>query len=170
MSWKTALSFIAFVTLLILLTGWLTINRILPVETSLNYSTDESNFIQFWLKLAVLIGIVLPGVALLIFWRNCDPRKILGFYLLVLVIQIVTEAVFSRVLFPSIVVTIGTFYTAFRIWQLWQGQQIMATTAELGTGSRTLLRALLGLMLIFWSSNLIMLFTLPWQKILSGNL
>lgn len=166
MNWKTALLFIALVTILILLTGWLTINGVLPIKTSLDYSTGESRFIQFWVGLAILIGILIPVTVLFVFWRSSAPRKIIGFYLLVLVIQIVTEAVFSSVLFPSIVVTIGTVYTAFRVWQLWHSLQIIATTAELGTGSRTLLRGLLGLMFIFWSSNLIMLFTLPWRKIL----
>jgi hypothetical protein len=166
MSWKTTPLFIALVTILILLIGWLTINGVLPIKTSLDYSRGESQFIQFWIWLAILIGILIPVIVLFVFWRSSAPRKIIGFYLLVLVIQIATEAVFSSILFPSIVVTTGTVYTAFRIWHLWQGQQIIATTTELEPGHRTVLRGLLSLMLIFWSSNLIMLFTLPWQKIL----
>ncbi len=131
----------------------------------MDYSNSELKFIKFWLKLAILIGILLPGATFFVVFRHLKPRKVLGFYLLVLIIQIVTEQIFSTMFFPSTVVIIGTIYTTFRLWQLWQGQQVIATSTELGISSRRLLRGLLWLMLIFWLSNLIMLFVLPWSSI-----
>lgn len=153
-------------TLIVLLTGWLTMSRVLPIKMTLDYSRAELNFIQFWVKLAIFIGIALPGAAFFVWIRHSEPRTVLGFYLLVLIIQVVTEQILSKMLFPSIVVTIGTIYTAFRLWQLWQGQQLVAATTELGVLSHGLIGGLLWLMLLFWLSNLIMLSVLPWPIIL----
>ena len=63
LNWRTTLSFVAFATLLILLIGWLIINGTLPVKLAINYSDWASKFIQFWVVLAILIGILLPGIA-----------------------------------------------------------------------------------------------------------
>lgn len=166
LSWKTTLSFITLATLLILLTGWLTMSGSLPIKMNISYSNWESNFIQFWVGVAILIGILLPGTAFFVLIRHSDLRKVLSLYLFVLIIQIMTEQVLSSMFFPSIVVTIGTIYTAFRLWQLWQSQQLVAATTQLGIRSRWLLGSLLWLMLLFWLSNLIMLLVLAWPSIL----
>jgi hypothetical protein len=63
--------------------------------------------------LAIAIGLILPSVAWLIWFKHPQPRKILGFYLSVLIIQILTEQIFSSVVFPSLVVIIGAIYTHF---------------------------------------------------------
>ena len=164
--WKTALSFVALATLLILLIGWLTISGALPVKLVINYSDWASRFIQFWIVAAISIGLILPGIAFLVWIRHPEPRLILGLYLLVLIIQIATEHVLSSVLFPSIVVITGSIYTAFRLWQLWQGQQLMIRVAQTGTHSRTIMRGLLWILLLFWSSNLLVLLVLVWPSIL----
>lgn len=116
--------------------------------------------------MAILVGLLLPGIAFLVWIRQKELREFLGFYLLVLIIQIVTEQVLSSVLFPSIVVVTGSIYTAFRVWQLWQGQQLMTTTAQPDTRIRTIIGSLLWLLLLFWSSNLIMLLVIAWPSIL----
>lgn len=165
-SWKITLSFVSIVTLTILLIGWLIMSDALPLSQVIHYSEPQTNFIRLWVRIALAIGVLLPVIGFLVWIRDRDSRKVLGFYLLVLIVQIVTEQILSSVWFPSIVVIVGTLYTIFRLWQLWQGQQLIASTAQLGTGSGTILRGLLWLMLLFWFSNIIMLLIVAWPSIL----
>ena len=166
LTWKTTLSSVILTTLLILLIGWLIINGTLPVKQVMDFSDWAINFIQFWVLVAIFIGLLLPGIAFFTWIRQKELRRVLGFYLLILIVQIVTEQVLSSVLFPSIVVVIGSIYTALRLVQLWQSQQLMTTTAQHGTLSHTLISSLWWLLLLFWSSNLIMLLVLAWPSIL----
>ena len=165
LSWKTTISFLCLATLLILLIGWLTITGVLPIKTAIDYSNEESNFIQVWVVIAIVVGLLLPGIVFSVWIRHREPRKVLGFYLLVLLVQIVTEQVLSGVLFSSIVVPIGTIYTAFRLWQLWQGQKLLAADSQTVVPHRKLMYVLLWLILLFWLSNLVMLLVLPWPII-----
>lgn len=165
-TWKITFSFVTLATLLILLIGWLIKNNALPVKTIINYNTWETNFIQFWIWVALVVGLLLPAIAFLVWMRRPEPRKILGFYLLVLLVQIITEQVVSSVLFPSLLVIIGTIYTIYRLWQLWQGQQIVNTDTQLNTPNRRILRSLLQLLLLFWSINLTILLFLCFPSIL----
>lgn len=164
--WKTTLSFIGIATFLILLFGWLVTQGVLPFKTILEYSNFGLKFIRVWLRIAIFIGIVLPATAFLIWIRNREVRKVFGFYLFVAIAQIATEGILSSLWFGSIVVPIGTLYTAFRIGQLWQGQRAIDTTPQLTPMSRTSIEGLLWILLIFWSLNLIMLFVLSWPRIL----
>ena len=116
--------------------------------------------------MAICIGLLLPGIAFFVWIRQKELWKFLGLYLLVLSVQIVTEQVLSSVLFPSIVVVIATIYTTLRLLQLWQAQGLMSATDRPGTGSRTIMGSLWWLLLLFWSSNLIVLFVLAWPGIL----
>lgn len=166
LNWLTTLSFLTFATLLIILTSWLGISGALPIKMAMAYSNSEFNFIRVWMGLAISIGVLLPSAAFFVWIRHPEPRKVLGFYLLVLIIQIMTEVVLSSVLFPSIVVFIGTIYTPFRLWQLWQGQQILAINTQLSLHNRRLLVYLLWLTLLFWLSNLIILLVIAWPSVL----
>lgn len=166
LSWKTTISFLSLATLLILLISWLTISGVLPIKMAIDYSPKESNFIQVWVVIAIFVGILLPGTAFVAWIRHPEPRLVLGFYLLVLLVQIVTEQVLSGVLFSSIVVPIGTIYTAFRLGQLWQGQKLLATNSQTVVPYQKLMYVLLWLILLFWLSNLLMLLVLPWRLIL----
>lgn len=166
LTWKTTFSFVTLATLLILLIGWLIKNNALPVKTVINYNTWETNFIQVWIWVAIVVGLILPSIAFLVWIRRPEPRKILGFYLLVLLVQIITEQVLSSLLFPSLLVIIGTIYTIYRLWQLWQGQQLVSTNTQLNTPNWKILRSLLQLLLLFWSINLIILLVLCLPNIL----
>lgn len=166
LNWKTTLLFLTFATLLSWLSGWLTMSGALSIKVTIDYSISELNFIRCWVKLAAFIGILIPSIAFLVWFRYPQSRKVLGFYLLVLIIQIVTEQCLSNILFPSIVVIIGTVYTAFRLWQLWQGQQLIRENLRFGLGNQKILVSLLWIMLLFWLSNLVMLLILPWPKVL----
>lgn len=165
-TWKKTLLFVACSTVLLLALNWLILSDTLPIEKTIDYSALQANFIQIWIKLAAFIGLLLPIIAFFVWWRYLDRRKILGFYLVVLIVQIAVEMIVSRVLFPSLVVMSGTIYTAFRIWQLWQGQQLVKAEVQINNYPSTIFSSLLWLLLLFWSSNLIVLFTVAWPTIL----
>lgn len=166
LTWKTTFSFITLATLLILLIGWFIKNRVLPVKTVIDYSAWETNFIQFWISAAIVAGLLFPGIAFLVWLRYPEPRKILGFYLLVLLVQIITEQVLTSILFPSLLVIVGTIYTVYRIWQLWQSQQVVNINTQLNTFSQRVLKSLLQILLVFWSINLTILLVLCFPAIL----
>lgn len=166
MNWKTILSFIVGATLLTLLSGWLMATNILPIQTEIAYSEAERSFLKIWIQVAIAIGLVLPGVAFLVWIRNPNLRTVLGFYLLVMGIQIVTEQICSRIFSASLLVIVGTIYTTFRVWQLWQGQHFLRANARSGNVSFAVAQGLLWLMLLFWSANLIFLVLVGWLRIL----
>ena len=166
LTWKTTFSFITLATLLILLMGWLIKNQVLPVKTVIDYSAWETNSIQFWIWVAIGVGLLLPGIAFFVWLRHPEPRKILGFYLLVLIVQIITEQVLSSILFPSLLIIIGTIYTVYRIWQLWQSQQVVNTNTQFNRFSQRVLKGLLQLLIFFWSLNLTVLLLLCFPAIL----
>ena len=165
MTWKTILSFIASATLLTLLSGWLIGANVLPIQTKLIHSEAEESFVQIWFQVALMIGLLLPGVAFLMWIRRPKTRTVFGFYLLVLGIQIVTEQICIRVFSSSLLVIVGTLYTGFRVWQLWQGQQVLRAIAQSRNRERVA-RGLLWLLLLFWSANLIVLLVTGWLRIL----
>ena len=169
MNWKTVISFILLATLLTILMGWIVSIEGLPISQSINYNNAELQFIQIWIWIALAIGLILPAIAFLLGFNRPEVRKFFGFYLFVLIIQILTEQIVSSIWFPSLVVTIGTIYTVFRVWQLWQGKQF-AIDIQLDGFSHKLMSGLLWLLLLFWSSNLIMLLTLGWSSILRFKL
>lgn len=165
-TWKTTLLFVTCATLLLLPLNWLMLGDTLLIKKAIDYSISQTNFIRVWLKIALFIGLLLPGVAFLVWHDYPEPRKIMGFYLVVLIVQIAAESILSRVLFPSLVVISATIYTVFRIWQLWQGQQLVMA-GQTNNHNTMIFSSLLWLLLFFWSSNLIVLFTVAWPSILS---
>ena len=165
MTWKKILLFIVSATILTVLSGWLIGSNFLPIQIEINYSEAERSFVQIWVQIALVIGLLLPGLAFLVWIRHAETRLIFGFYLLVLAIQIITEQLVSRVFSSSLLVIVGTLYTLFRVWQLWQGQQFLKVAQN--NNIRTQIAAsLIWLLLLFWSSNLIFLFLVAWLKIL----
>ncbi|MCC5663024.1 hypothetical protein LC653_03495 [Nostoc sp. CHAB 5784] len=166
MTWKTTFLFMVLATLVVILVGWLTSIGILPISQMINYSDAGLRFIRVWILLAIAIGLIVPTITFVIWFKYPEIRKIFGFYLLVLIIQIVTEEIVSRVWLPSLVVIIGTLYTAFRVWQLWHEQQFIKSTDFVERGNFRIISSVLWLLLLFWSSNLIMLLTLSWPSIL----
>ncbi|MGF2034214.1 MAG: hypothetical protein RMZ43_002625 [Nostoc sp. CmiVER01] len=167
MTWKTAFLFMVLATLVVILVGWLTSIGILPISQMINYSDAGLRFIRVWILLAIAIGLIVPTITFVIWFKYPEICKIFGLYLLVLIIQIVTEQIVSKVWFPSLVVVIGTLYTAFRVWQLWHEQQfIKSTDFVVERGNFRIISNVLWLLLLFWSSNLIMLLTLSWPSIL----
>ena len=50
MTWKTILLFIVSATLLILLSDWLIVANLLPIQTAINYSEAERSFLKIWVQ------------------------------------------------------------------------------------------------------------------------
>jgi hypothetical protein len=162
--WRTLLAFVVIATLIMMLVGWLTSNRLLPIRQTIEYSEVELNFIKGWMQLAIAIGLVLPTIAFITWFKRPEIRKIFGFYLLLIVIQIATEQIISEFWLSSLVVVTGTLYTAFRVWQLWQSLQLIRTSQD--RSQYRLISSVLWLLLFFWSSNLIVLFAIAWPSVL----
>lgn len=165
MTWSAALLFTLFATLLTIVVGWLTLAGKVPIQPKLVFKDAGQRFMQVWIKLAIGLGIILPSLAWMIWIQDPEPRHILSLYLVVLLIQVVTEQIAGSIGLSGLVVTIGTLYTIFRLWQLWLGWHLV------GIGSwnpltQDLTIALLCLLGVFWFSNLIMLLTLGWSSVL----
>ncbi|MEG4119238.1 hypothetical protein QUA43_17410 [Microcoleus sp. N9_B4] len=167
MDWKTILSFIIGATLLTLLSGWLMAANLLQIQTQIAYSEAELGFVKIWIQIAIVIGLLLPVIAFLVWIHNPNMRTIFGGYLLVMVIQIVTEQICSRIFSPSLLLIIGTIYTTFRIWQLTVAKQkFLTVNPQNGNVNFYIAYCLLWLMLVFWSANLIFLLVVGWLRIL----
>lgn len=165
-SWKATLLYIALITLVVFLIGWLKIGNILPINSNFNYTESEYELVKDWILLAIAFGIILPGVTLLVFWKIPEIRTIWSFYFVVVFVQLLTEYVLSRLLFQSIVVMVGSLYSAFRVWQLWSNQQLLIITTDMSMVSHVLMISILWLMLIFWLSNIIVNFVIFRRKLL----
>ncbi|MBD2081836.1 hypothetical protein [Leptolyngbya sp. FACHB-17] len=166
MSWKTVFSFALFATLLTIALGWLISIRALPIAQTIYFNDAERRFMGVWIWLAITLGIILPGIAWIAWFKDPQIRKILGLYLATLIIQILTEQISSSFGVPSLVIAIGTVYTIFRIWQIWRSQQLISQVSR-NVASRKGMTVLLWILGLFWCSNLIMLSTIGWSSVLS---
>ncbi|MDB9315103.1 hypothetical protein PN462_18455 [Spirulina sp. CS-785/01] len=162
---KTTLIFCLIATGVVLLIGGLTQFNQLPLLEGINLSPRRLEFIRGWLLAAIAIGIILPLGVVLRWRRDRAVRHLWGYYVLVMLVQLVTEQVLSFLLFPSIVVSIGTLYTLFRLWQLVRLQQLCTPASPLQLPQKRLQNALVWLLLFFWGANLIILFTITWPAI-----
>ncbi|AFZ35346.1 hypothetical protein Sta7437_1788 [Stanieria cyanosphaera PCC 7437] len=156
--WLTVWLFIAIATCLSGGVGWLVKHQILKLKPIMAFSETQWQFMRIWVKVALVIGVILPTVMLVVFWERSLSRQFFSCYLLAVVVQLTSEISFSRWLCPSVVVTIGTVYTGFRIWQLWSGINLVSYPQPwLG---------FLWLVLLFWVANLIMLLTMAFPSIM----
>jgi hypothetical protein len=157
----TLISFLGIATFLSMGIGWSVKTGRLPLRAMMAFSDRQWQFLRVWVKVALGIGAIVPLMMLVAWWHELSVRQFLFSYLVVLVIQLVSEASFSRLLVPSVVVPIGTLYTIFRIWQLWEGLQIVNYSQPwLG---------LLWLVLLFWITNLIMLLFMAIPSLISDS-
>ncbi|BAU65013.1 hypothetical protein STA3757_23920 [Stanieria sp. NIES-3757] len=156
--WHTVWSFIAIATGLSGGVGWLAKHQILKLKPIMAFSETQWQFMRIWVKVALVIGVILPAIMLVVFWERSLPRQFFSCYLVAVAVQLVCEMSFSRWLCPSVVVTIGTVYTGFRIWQLWSGINLV-TYPQPWLG-------LLWLVWLFWVANLIMLIAMAFPSIL----
>lgn len=121
----------------------------LPFTAEIGFSEQQWQFLRWWVKLALVIGVLLPIALFIQAWGNASALMFWGIYLLVVAVQLISEAALSRWLVPSIVVPIGFFYTAFRLWQLQHGFTQLSLSGLAFVG-------FVGVV-VFWTVNLVML-------------
>lgn len=155
-------------TLFILITTGLAIGygfgvkaRRLPFTAEIGYSEKQWQFLRWWVKLALIAGVLLPICLLVPTWRQPSSWVFWGSYLLIVAVQLIIERVFSRWLVPSVVVPIGVFYTAFRLWQLLSG------FTQLTFSYLTLVG--FGVVVLFWVANLVMLMVMVIPTVFVGE-
>ena len=164
MTWRASAIFVVLATLSAITTGYLTSVDWLPIAQTIDFTDSGVRFIRVWMSLAITIGVILLTLTLAVGFRQAKVRRIFGFYLLLLIVQIITEQVLGQTWMPSLVILIGTLYTAFRVRQLWQGLRLIRLDQEQRTKHK-LLTGVVWLMFCFWLSNLVMLLTLAWPTI-----
>lgn len=150
--------FILFTTCLAIGYGFGVKAQYLPFTAGVGFNVSQLQFLRWWLMLAWIAGIVLPIILLIQARKQATSRVFWGGYLLTLFIQIISEGVLSRWLVPSVVVPIGFFYTAFRLWQLFDAFGKL-------TWSRLTLVAF-RVVILFWAANLVMLSVLSIPTVL----
>lgn len=151
-NWFTVFSFCAIATLLSVSYGWLVKKEKLPLNSVMAFNDTQTQFIKVWAKVAGLIGIIIPVLMWIVFWNEPTVRNFFNCYLVAVVVQLASETGFSRTLCKSVVVVIGTLYTAFRIWQLWSGLHLIIYPQPWFS--------LLWFDFLFWIANMIMLTTM----------
>ncbi|HTL87812.1 MAG TPA: hypothetical protein VL134_00315 [Leptolyngbya sp.] len=129
--------------------GWGVRANRLPFTAKIGFSEKQEKFLQKWVKLALVAGVLLPIGLFAQAWGQPFSGKVWGNYLLIVAVQLVSERFFSQWFVPSVVVPIGFFYTAFRLWQLLDGFTHLAWSPWTGIG--------FSLVVLFWAANLVML-------------
>ena len=163
-TWRMSIGFVVLATLILIAFGYLSSAGLIPMARASESELVRLPLLTVWMNLAIFIGVVLPVVCFVIGFKYSKLRKVYGFYFLVLGIQIATEQLVSQYWISNLVVLVGTLYTAFRIWQLWTGIQLV----KIGQGRSLRYRlsaSILWLNLCFWTSNLFVLLLLIWLSI-----
>ncbi|MEH1840182.1 MAG: hypothetical protein V7L20_15800 [Nostoc sp.] len=153
--------FIGITIVLALAYGFGVKARRLPFTAEIGFNQTQLQFLRWWVKLALVAGILLPICLLALSWRQPSSWVFWGSYLLIVAVQLICEGVFSRSLVPSIVVPIGFFYTAFRICQLLDGFTQLTFSSLTSVG--------FGIVVLFWVANLIMLMVMAIPTIFTGS-
>lgn len=104
-----------------------------------------------WLKLVVIIGIMVPVIAILVWGVSQRYTSVLQAflpYLLMLGLQIASEIVTLKQFHSCIWVTIPCWYLPYRVWQLYTGLSLISPESEL-----IWVQGLLWLEIILWIFN-----------------
>ncbi len=124
----------------------------LPFSTEIGFNNEQLMFLNWWIKLAVVFGILAPITLCIQTWGQPTAWSFWGSYFLVVAVQLASESGFSRWLVSSAVVPIGFCYSAFRLWQLLDGFHQLSLS-HLGMLEFTSV-------VLFWMANVVMLMTL----------
>lgn len=115
--------------------------------------------LDLWVQLSAVVSLLLPLVVLAIWRRSPDVRQTYVPYILLMVIHSISEFAFA-LLFGGINMLVGFTYTTYRIYQLWSAQRFMAASTEPRGASHAIVRGVLVLGLIFWSTNFLFVGTI----------
>ena len=133
----------------------------LPFSAEIGFSEQQLLFLKWWVKLALIAGVLLPLALCVQAGGKPDSLMFWGSYLLVVAVQLISERVFSQWLVKSVVVPIGFCYTAFRLWQLLDGFTQLSLSRLAGVGFA-------GVVLL-WIANLVMLMTIAIPTVYQGH-
>lgn len=156
-------SFVAGATALLALFGWLAGRGALPWfrrgEPPLfrEFSAQARAVLGAWLGTLAVLTLVLPLASAFAWRRHEAIRHTMVPYALVLLIQIATEAVFSRLLFPNIVAVVGLTYTPYRLRQLARAREVLRVADASTETGRRVARLLASVGLALWAANLVFL-------------
>ncbi len=108
------------------------------------------SWFQTWLSVVLVVGIVLPVVAIAIWgWqRNLVVVIVFASYLVMLGLQIVTEIIMSKRFHSPIWVTVPCLFLTYRFWQLYEGVTLVSLDSNL-----IWVKYLLILELVLWIFN-----------------
>lgn len=157
-NWEDA-SFVAWVTALLAVFGWLAGRGTLPWfrrgEESLSgsFSAGGRKLLGAWIGSLALFTLVLPLASSFVWGRQEGVRRAMVPYALVLLVQIATEATFSRLFFPNIVAVVGLSYTPYRLRQLLRARKTLKVPG-VSTFGRRVARVLATVGLVLWTANL----------------
>ncbi|HEY9850276.1 MAG TPA: hypothetical protein V6D28_12500 [Leptolyngbyaceae cyanobacterium] len=106
---------------------------------------------KIWFGTIQILGILLPFVAMVLWgvlWGYSSVLTVLIWYFIMLALQIISEIVTLRKFQSVVWVMVPYLYLPYRIWQLYEGLQILNPTSEL-----IWIRYLLILEIILWTAN-----------------
>ena len=153
--------FILFATSLAISYGFGIKAQRLPFSAEIGFSEQQWSFLKWWVKLALVAGVLLPIALCLQGWRQPSSLTFWGSYLLVVAVQLISERIFSQWLVSSTVVPIGFCYTAFRLWQLLDGFTRLSLSPLAWVGFICVV--------LFWIANLAMLMTVAIPTVYKGR-
>ena len=155
------LAFAAAATAGSALVGWLAARGALPVFGGAGFGGTLPGWgeaaLGVWMAAVALVSLGLPAVTLAAWGREAAVRRALLAYMVVLVVQISVEMVFSGVFFTDIVVLTGVVFTGYRLRQLGGACRRFAAASGPSALGRAAVRCCLALGLVFWSANLVFL-------------
>jgi len=89
---------------------------------------------KIWFGTVQLLGILLPLVVMLVWgvwWGYGSVLSVLGWYLIMLVLQITSEIVTLRQFHNVVWVMVPYLYLPYRFWQLYEGLTILGSANDL---------------------------------------
>lgn len=159
---NTNAMFILVATIFLTLAGWLMQAGILPslIETSLSQRYSPWNTLiplKIWMQLAVVLSLILPIFVLLVCWREAIVRRMMLFYIGVMLVHILTEMAFTKLGLPKMNFIIGFIYTSYKLWQLWYYQQCITKEKIFRGIKRGFVMAIFVGGIVFWTLNWVFL-------------
>lgn len=128
------LLFLVVTTSFLIFIGWMW-------RTSKPFNIPEPlpAWFKTWLSIVLVIGVVLPLLAMLVYWGNQSVLQAFIPYFVMLGLQILSETVTLKRFHSCVWVTIPCLYLPYRIWQLHTGLILLGDESGLVWVQRLLL-------------------------------
>lgn len=125
-------------------------------ETSLSQQYSPWSTIvplHAWMRLAFTLSFILPLVVLLFLWQWDAVRRMLLLYVGLLLAQIPSELLFTKLGLPGMNFVVGFTYTSFRIWQLCSYARWISRQKQSRTYRRNVALLIFVSGIVFWIMN-----------------